>query len=131
RSLCHIHAVFFFSSRRRHTRWPRDWSSDVCSSDLSGGTVAGRAGMGVRYQRSSGNDRRRSREPRGVTWLIKEFFNMTVSQTLKTCTLLVLVVGCAPRAPGTSELSGEGWNDVTAKLDPATTSVSAGGAPMK
>src|SRR5207253_8173936 len=21
---------FFFSSRRRHTRWPRDWSSDVC-----------------------------------------------------------------------------------------------------
>src|SRR5690625_7554875 len=27
--------VFFFSSRRRHTRWPRDWSSDVCSSDLT------------------------------------------------------------------------------------------------
>src|SRR5207253_6929714 len=26
--------TFFFSSRRRHTRWPRDWSSDVCSSDL-------------------------------------------------------------------------------------------------
>src|SRR5690625_7970698 len=27
-------SLFFFSSRRRHTRWPRDWSSDVCSSDL-------------------------------------------------------------------------------------------------
>src|SRR5256884_9602896 len=27
---------FFFSSRRRHTRCSRDWSSDVCSSDLSG-----------------------------------------------------------------------------------------------
>src|SRR5690606_40497498 len=26
---------FFFSSRRRHTRFSRDWSSDVCSSDLS------------------------------------------------------------------------------------------------
>src|SRR5438128_5050851 len=26
--------VFFFSSRRRHTRCYRDWSSDVCSSDL-------------------------------------------------------------------------------------------------
>src|SRR5438309_11688279 len=25
---------FFFSSRRRHTRWNCDWSSDVCSSDL-------------------------------------------------------------------------------------------------
>src|SRR6266508_1347857 len=30
----HLASVFFFSSRRRHTRWPRDWSSDVCSSDL-------------------------------------------------------------------------------------------------
>src|SRR5699024_12131386 len=34
---------FFFSSRRRHTRSKRDWSSDVCSSDLKGlsGTYAG------------------------------------------------------------------------------------------
>src|SRR2546429_1648354 len=29
------HIFFFFSSRRRHTRCSRDWSSDVCSSDLS------------------------------------------------------------------------------------------------
>src|SRR6266581_172854 len=28
---------FFFSSRRRHTRWTGDWSSDVCSSDLGRG----------------------------------------------------------------------------------------------
>src|SRR2546422_10837476 len=28
-------SCFFFSSRRRHTRCSRDWSSDVCSSDLS------------------------------------------------------------------------------------------------
>src|SRR2546429_4689132 len=28
--------IFFFSSRRRHTRCSRDWSSDVCSSDLDG-----------------------------------------------------------------------------------------------
>src|SRR5690348_18331404 len=26
--------MFFFSRRRRHTRWTGDWSSDVCSSDL-------------------------------------------------------------------------------------------------
>src|SRR2546429_5617610 len=32
---------FFFSSRRRHTRCSRDWSSDVCSSDLVG------AGVGI------------------------------------------------------------------------------------
>ena len=28
-------SFFFFSSRRRHTRCSRDWSSDVCSSDLA------------------------------------------------------------------------------------------------
>src|SRR2546422_2286627 len=30
-----FYRFFFFSSRRRHTRCSRDWSSDVCSSDLS------------------------------------------------------------------------------------------------
>ena len=30
---------FFFSSRRRHTSCSRDWSSDVCSSDLGGGAT--------------------------------------------------------------------------------------------
>src|SRR5690625_7427852 len=46
---------FFFSSRRRHTRWPRDWSSDVCSSDLAqrvqspARPVADGRGMGDRH----------------------------------------------------------------------------------
>src|SRR5690606_40823922 len=31
--------LFFFSSRRRHTRFSRDWSSDVCSSDLDSLTM--------------------------------------------------------------------------------------------
>src|SRR5690349_23121249 len=34
---------FFFSSRRRHTRSLRDWSSDVCSSDLAAVVVVGGA----------------------------------------------------------------------------------------
>src|SRR5262249_56173023 len=33
--------LFFFSSRRRHTRLVSDWSSDVCSSDLDTGAVRG------------------------------------------------------------------------------------------
>src|SRR3712207_7146033 len=33
-SSCCAIVFFFFSSRRRHTRYWRDWSSDVCSSDL-------------------------------------------------------------------------------------------------
>src|SRR6266581_3789136 len=32
--MCVFFSSFFFSSRRRHTRWTGDWSSDVCSSDL-------------------------------------------------------------------------------------------------
>src|SRR5690348_251638 len=35
KKLADIQDVFFFSSRRRHTRWTGDWSSDVCSSDLN------------------------------------------------------------------------------------------------
>src|SRR5438477_9286408 len=43
--------VFFFSSRRRHTRLTCDWSSDVCSSDLlsSGIELAVRAGVDFPY----------------------------------------------------------------------------------
>src|SRR5256884_5127618 len=38
--------VFFFSSRRRHTRCSRDWSSDVCSSDLSPSLQSNDGGFG-------------------------------------------------------------------------------------
>src|SRR5215510_6552316 len=48
--------LFFFSSRRRHTRWPRDWSSDVCSSDLERGKGVGRL-PGREPQRAAGGDR--------------------------------------------------------------------------
>src|SRR5690349_24037017 len=44
--------VFFFSSRRRHTRSLRDWSSDVCSSDLNptgSGTLLKRLPAGEAY----------------------------------------------------------------------------------
>src|SRR2546430_13836307 len=37
--------VFFFSSRRRHTRFDCDWSSDVCSSDLGCPVLAQHPGM--------------------------------------------------------------------------------------
>src|SRR5690606_40983181 len=42
---------FFFSSRRRHTRFSRDWSSDVCSSDLDRG-LEGKIAA-VRYAREN------------------------------------------------------------------------------
>src|SRR5207245_4745367 len=54
-----LYFLFFFSSRRRHTRCYRDWSSDVCSSDLfklregvmlKGEIVAGNKGQGPRLK---------------------------------------------------------------------------------
>src|SRR5690349_24598571 len=52
---------FFFSSRRRHTRSLRDWSSDVCSSDLDGraGRVAGHGRPARGDDRPRRHDRRR------------------------------------------------------------------------
>src|SRR5690349_23717134 len=45
-----IFFFFFFSSRRRHTRSLRDWSSDVCSSDLaSTHQVKHTSAIGTRY----------------------------------------------------------------------------------
>src|SRR5690606_39952105 len=61
---------FFFSSRRRHTRFSRDWSSDVCSSDLgptacpSGST--GSHPRNQRYRRALGPEPGRRSEERRV-----------------------------------------------------------------
>src|SRR2546430_2867277 len=48
--------VFFFSSRRRHTRFDCDWSSDVCSSDLTA-AAGGRPGKRVALPVGDGDDR--------------------------------------------------------------------------
>src|SRR5690554_7554554 len=53
---------FFFSSRRRHTRCGRDWSSDVCSSDLRPAAArerrprAGRGGGAVTRRRGTSRE---------------------------------------------------------------------------
>src|SRR5256884_10009100 len=44
-SRAHVVVFFFFSSRRRHTRCSRDWSSDVCSSDLKNGFPGALVGL--------------------------------------------------------------------------------------
>src|SRR6266487_2390197 len=54
--------VFFFSSRRRHTRWTGDWSSDVCSSDLDLAYVlAGDDGVDTHPRRLAGSPRSKQR----------------------------------------------------------------------
>ena len=85
-------------------------------------------------------------------WLIKQYFNMTVQQTLKTWTVaetivgvaglgFVLLLSMAPLPPsaetpsraerGSRAPSAEVWIDVSAPLDPATTPVYEGDPPMK
>src|SRR5690606_40634134 len=56
-SLCNVFlGVFFFSSRRRHTRFSRDWSSDVCSSDLQFVKQPVHLPLPVRPRRGIGRD---------------------------------------------------------------------------
>src|SRR2546429_2513885 len=54
---------FFFSTRRRHTRCSRDWSSDVCSSDLVGRWRDLDWEHGYRTVPASHSDSRRMRYP--------------------------------------------------------------------
>src|ERR1035437_10867918 len=69
---------FFFSSRRRHTRYGRDWSSDVCSSDLhqlvrtgrrlpAGGTRGG-SGRVAAVRRGGRSEERRVGEECRFRW---------------------------------------------------------------
>src|SRR5438445_2186688 len=62
--------VFFFSSRRRHTRYWRDWSSDVCSSDLAGGPLKTPA-----PPRPKPSRKRRASEPDAMSlaWLESQY----------------------------------------------------------
>src|SRR4051794_41495053 len=62
---------FFFSSRRRHTRWTGDWSSDVCSSDLAilsediGGQGRELDGDEDHHQIAGGTDQHRTENSEG------------------------------------------------------------------
>src|SRR5438874_13489892 len=87
--------LFFFSSRRRHTRSLRDWSSDVCSSDLGAlGEIAGprrerhvetrRAAMEASYgqpvvrseERRVGKERRSRREGLQVKKKVRHYLRL-------------------------------------------------------
>src|SRR5207253_8432254 len=62
---------FFFSSRRRHTRWPRDWSSDVCSSDLAHGHIVGNAAPWIRRLTCSRQEQSPASPPWRIDWTLR------------------------------------------------------------
>src|SRR5262245_64183914 len=57
-SLVALLVLFFFSSRRRHTRCLSDWSSDVCSSDLLGSREERHSRLRQHVRRDAEQDRR-------------------------------------------------------------------------
>src|SRR5256886_8767290 len=69
--------VFFFSSRRRHTRFDCDWSSDVCSSDLAA-LNSSRLVPAASARLSDGSS---SAAP-VTTWPCREFFFGQATRTL-------------------------------------------------
>src|SRR2546422_7823900 len=80
--------VFFFSSRRRHTRCSRDWSSDVCSSDLrSPGAVAS---SGFPFASGMNSHSRASRWPcADSAWRSEEHTSELQSRLHLVCRLLL------------------------------------------
>src|SRR5436309_8276949 len=86
---------FFFSSRRRHTRFSRDWSSDVCSSDLTDAPSA--------HARCARADRRvedlpvrpRHGDPRGRS-VHEQMVHQCVSEDLWFRNMLGIDVGAPP-----------------------------------
>src|SRR5690606_6585497 len=70
---------FFFSSRRRHTRFSRDWSSDVCSSDLAWAAfAANNTRDNTRMRRMVGMRRLRSRSSQQASLAVTEGFEPSV-----------------------------------------------------
>src|SRR3712207_7124676 len=80
----------FFSSRRRHTRYWRDWSSDVCSSDL--GDVAFRGNFATIDEDYTVIDRRAGRIRRGTKELAEAINGLVLSDGTK---VLVKEIGRA------------------------------------
>src|SRR5699024_9832629 len=80
---------FFFSSRRRHTRSKRDWSSDVCSSDLycRGLSLGGEYGTSATYlsEMASPHHRGFYASFQYVTLIAGQLFALLVQIVLQNC----------------------------------------------
>src|SRR5688572_32704914 len=84
--------LFFFSSRRRHTRFDCDWSSDVCSSDLAqraGSSPAQRGGGDLHLLRHLVEQRLGRRTRKSLLARSEEHTSELQSQSNLVCRLLL------------------------------------------
>src|SRR5699024_12075236 len=75
--------LFFFSSRRRHTRSKRDWSSDVCSSDLKVvfgfmGSPSGQVGFWNRAIRRISSGCKKRGTPTQMVYRVPSFLSVVI-----------------------------------------------------
>src|SRR2546430_9461547 len=111
-----VQNIFFFSSRRRHTRFDCDWSSDVCSSDLVRGNAQ-------RRPREAADDRA-AREPAQAA--------ADQSRRGSRDAALSHAGAARPLSGGAAALSGQGGRadpPPPATAPPAGDGAQAGGAP--
>src|SRR5690606_40204393 len=80
------HISFFFSGRRRHTRFSRDWSSDVCSSDLAvpAGHVVDEVGECLRDRDAGTPLEQRVHVVRGVSGVEREIGRASCREKVET-----------------------------------------------
>src|SRR5256712_5975547 len=103
--------VFFFSSRRRHTRSDRDWSSDVCSSDLLLAACAGAGQPASAPEASASSTAAASATVAPVQAVSSEYGRLTLKTAPRaSCNVLIRVsapsVGEAP-PPAASRIADE------------------------
>src|SRR5690349_4695339 len=111
-------SYFFFSSRRRHTRSLRDWSSDVCSSDLPPGSSApDRAWCGLHRETGPCRDWRRSPRDQIGRASCRERAEMPVAAAS----------GCSHRRNGRTCSSPT----TSTKRSPLSVSGTSGGSPRR
>src|SRR5256884_7913506 len=123
--------VFFFASRRRHTRCSRDWSSDVCSSDLdvTPATATVQAGQTVPLTATPRDANGAALSGRAVTWSSNSTSVATVSSS-------GLVSGVTPGSAtitatsegksGTSAITVTNVPVATVSVSPPTASIQPG-----
>src|SRR2546429_1754596 len=123
--------VFFFASRRRHTRCSRDWSSDVCSSDLdvTPATATVQAGQTVQLTATPRDANGAALSGRAVSWSSSNTSLATVSSSGLASGVTpgsATITATSEGKSGTASVTVTQVPVATVSVSPATATVQAG-----
>src|SRR5689334_20022905 len=115
---------FFFSSRRRHTRWNCDWSSDVCSSDLAGNAVS-QAGVTVTAAIATGGGTLNGTATAATNASgVASFTNLAITGTAGDRTLSFSSTGLTGATSSTITITAGAATQLAVSTQPSTSAVS-------